>query len=110
MKGYQYTLAHRVRESCGPGMALFFAQVARRKKKPWKGKDRQGVQHFYILLTFSMICFRISLFNKILKTIFVLFFQIDTIVKVTSWYRISHFPQSLTIVSKSNKEGNLLQY
>jgi hypothetical protein len=28
-------------EKCAPGMDLFFVLVARRRKKPWKGKEHQ---------------------------------------------------------------------
>jgi hypothetical protein len=37
-------LVHLILENYVPGMALSFAQVAKRKKKQWKGKDHQEVQ------------------------------------------------------------------
>lgn len=36
-------LVHLILENYVPGMALSFAQVAKRKKKQWKGKDHQEI-------------------------------------------------------------------
>lgn len=62
-------LVHLIMENYIPGMALSFAQVAKRKKKQWKGKDHQEIgiavivtsqPWFYLLLASTNSCFRVQ--------------------------------------------------
>lgn len=79
---FQYMLALRI-EKLAPGMVLFCAKVAKKKEKPWKGKDRLEVS-FNSCIYFVIELHSITWISLIHFVSFLL--QIDITVIATSWH------------------------
>nr|GLL48263.1 probable protein phosphatase 2C 12 isoform X2 [Ipomoea trifida] len=83
----------QIQESHGHGMALFFARAAKRREKPWKGKDFMEVRPTLSLFLIVMVnAYRPIPQNSLIA--FLYHFQMaDTVVEATSLlHALTKFP------------------